>query len=64
MTRLSKMLRQKGMTAYQLAKQTGIPTRTCYFYADGTKPLKKANYIYVKAIADALDCTVDELMEG
>lgn len=63
-TKLGSAMKARGMTAYRLSKITGIGMRSLYYYETGGRQLKKASYDTVQKIADALQVTATDIMEG
>lgn len=54
-----KLLQEKGITAYKVSKETGIPTSS---FTDWKKKRSKPKFINLKKIADYLDVEVNYLM--
>lgn len=58
-TKLSERLHELGMSQRELARLTGINHVSISRYASGTR---SPNVYYAALIAQALNCTVDELL--
>jgi len=54
------ILQVRGLTAYRVAKDTGIPLAIVYEWASGKREPAKLDYL--KKLADYLDCSVDYLL--
>ena len=53
-----RLLSERGMSQSELARRSGIPKTTMHRYVNGDDiPVSK-----IRAIADALDVTIDELL--
>ena len=63
MTKLDKVMKSKGMTAYRLSKITGIDIRSLYYYTTGDRKLNKARYSTVQKIANALQVTAEDILD-
>lgn len=64
MTNLQKRRVEKGYTQGQLATMTGISLWTIREYEQGRRILDKSESWRAVILADALDCSVEELMEN
>jgi transcriptional regulator with XRE-family HTH domain len=60
-TKLKDCRKAKGLTQAQLAEAAGVPVRTIQGYECGRKPLKKAAYETVEALARALKMEMKDL---
>lgn len=58
---LRRLRKQKGLTQKELAQKTGVAAGTICNWERG---LCTCSERYIKALAQALDCTVDELSDG
>ena len=54
------ILQEYGLTAYRVAKDTGIPQAIVYEWASGKREPAKLEHL--KKLADYLDCSVDYLL--
>jgi len=55
-----EILQVRGLTAYRIAKDTGIPQATVYEWA--AKVREPAQLDHLTKLADYLDCSVDYLL--
>ena len=62
MAKLREYRTKAKMTQADLAKLTGISLRTIQDYDQERKPLERAAAATVLTIADALGCTVEDLI--
>jgi transcriptional regulator with XRE-family HTH domain len=58
---LKKLLLEKGLTAAQLARISGVPRQSLSDWLGGSRP---RNLDHVKKVADALKVSIDELCYG
>lgn len=58
---LKTLRRFRGMTQEELAKETGITSRTIMSYENDVKKLRRASYENIKKLASALDVSVDDI---
>lgn len=63
MNKLKQRREAAGMTQADLAKATGISVRVIQNYEQGTRPLNGARVITVKHIADAIGCSIEDLID-
>lgn len=54
-----RLLDERGMSVYQLAKKTGEPPNTVYRIARGDN---EPGTVLLCRIAEALECTMDDLL--
>lgn len=59
--RLQKVRLSKGLSQSQLARASGINVRIIQYYEQGSRDLYEASYSRVKALADALGVSCEEL---
>ncbi len=59
--RVGKLLRERGMTVYGLAKEAHIPATTAYRLARGN--VKRVDVRLVDRLCAALNCQVADLFE-
>lgn len=59
--RLSSSLRRRNMTAYALAKETGLSQSILSYLLNGHKPIDKIEVGTAKRIATSLGVTLDYL---
>ena len=62
MTKLKEKREQRGLSRSQLATKTGISLRTIEALEQGLRPIEKAQVLTVIKLADALDCSVYDLI--
>lgn len=62
-TRLQQMRKNCGLTQKELATKAGVNLRTLQQYELGTKDINKASASAVYALAKALNCEVEDLLE-
>lgn len=60
---LKEKRQQAGLSQSQLAERSGISFRMIQHYEQGVKDLNKAAAITVYNLAQALGCTVEDLVE-
>ena len=53
-----------GMTLKELAEKAGVNINTLITYDNGRKDLNNASVIFVKKLARALNCTIDDLTDS
>ena len=58
---LTQLRELRNMTQEELAFKAGITSRTLISYENDVMKLRKASYERLKRIADALDCSVDDI---
>ena len=62
LSKLEMMRAAKGMSRAELAEKTGIPYQTIASWENGNRSFSKFESL-VK-IANVLDCTIDDIVEG
>lgn len=62
LSKLETMRAAKGMSRMELSEKTGIPYQTIANWENGNRTLSKFENL-VK-IANALDCKIDDIVEG
>ena len=63
-TKLKQIRKEKGLTQKELAEKTGTNLRTIQHYEQGSKDLNMAAAITVLRIAQALDCSIEDLLDA
>lgn len=63
MSKLKEIREKKNMSQTQLAKLSGINLRTIQDYEQDKRSINKAQLATVYALAQTLDCTMEELIE-
>lgn len=58
---LKTLRRFRGMTQEELAKATGITSRTIMSYENDVEKLRKARYDTIDKLANALSVSVDDI---
>lgn len=58
---LKTLRRFRGMTQEELAKATGITSRTIMSYENDVEKLRKASYDTIDKLANALSVSVDDI---
>lgn len=58
---LKTLRRFRGMTQEELAKATGITSRTIMSYENDVEKLRKASYDTIDKLANALNVSVDDI---
>jgi hypothetical protein len=58
---LKTLRRFRGMTQEELAKETGITSRTIMSYENDVEKLRKASYDTIDKLANALSVSVDDI---
>lgn len=58
---LKTLRRFRGMTQEELAKSTGITSRTIMSYENDAEKLRKARYDTIDKLANALSVSVDDI---
>lgn len=60
---LKELLEQKEITIYHLSKISGIPKSTINDICSGRSKIEKCSAKTIKQLAQALNCTMDDIME-
>lgn len=63
MSNLKLIRESKGFSQSELSKKSGVNRRTLQDYEQGQKDINGARAITVYNIAQALDCTVEDLIK-
>ena len=63
MTNLKRIRTELGFTQSQLAEASGVNVRMIQHYEQGVKDINAAGALTVYKIAQALKCTVEDLLE-
>lgn len=61
-TKLQEVRKAVGLSQSQLAERAGIPLRTLQHYEIGDKNIRKAAVDTVLALAEALGCSINEII--
>jgi len=63
MTNLKRIRETAGLSQSKLAEVSGVSARMIQHYEQGFKDINKAHAITVYRLAEALGCTVEDLLE-
>lgn len=63
MTNLKRIRKERGLTQPQLSEASGVNVRMIQHYEQGVKDINVAGALAVYKIAQALNCTVEDLLE-
>jgi transcriptional regulator with XRE-family HTH domain len=63
MTNLKRIREELGFSQSKLAEESGVNIRMIQHYEQGVKDINKAQAITVYRLAQALNCTVEDLLE-
>ncbi len=63
MTNLKRIRRSVGLSQSQLSERSGVSVRMIQHYEQGVKDINAAGALIVCKLAQALDCTVEDLIE-
>ena len=63
MNKLKEKRMQRKLSQSQLAKASGVSLRMLQKYEQGDRDIKKAQAETVYKLAQALDCTIEELID-
>ena len=63
MTNLKKIREATGLSQAKLAEVSGVNVRMIQYYEQGAKDINAAAALTVYRLAQALDCTVEDLLE-
>lgn len=62
MSNLKKIREEKKLTQIQLSEKSGVNIRMISYYEQGVKDINKAQGLTLQALANALECTIEELL--
>lgn len=63
MTNLKRIRKERKIKQTELAERAGVSLRTLQDYEQGQKPINGASALTVYKIAEALECSVGEILE-
>ena len=63
MSNLKKIRETSGLSQGKLAEASGVNVRMIQHYEQGVKDINSAAALTVSKLAQALDCTVEDLLE-
>lgn len=64
MTNLKRIRKEKGFTQSRLAQQLGVDQTTLSRYESGVLDINKAEALVVYTMAQILECSVADILEG
>lgn len=64
MTNLKKIREANGLSQAKLAEVSGVNKRMIQYYEQGVKDIDAAAALTVYRLAQALNCTVEDLLEN
>ena len=62
-TLLARKRQECHLSQEELAKKAKISVETVCAYEQGKRDIERAQYRIVKALADALECSIDEIVK-
>jgi DNA-binding XRE family transcriptional regulator len=62
-TNLASIRKESGLTQAKLSEASGVNIRMIQHYEQGQKPINSAEALTVYKLAQALNCTVEDLLE-
>lgn len=63
MSNLKRIRKARDITQVELSEASGVNRRMIEFYEQGVKDINKAQALTLYKIAQALGCTMEELLE-
>ena len=63
MTNLKRIREARGLSQAKLAEISGVNVRMIQYYEQGVKDINAAAALTVYKLAQALECTVEDLLE-
>ncbi|MDR0519701.1 MAG: helix-turn-helix transcriptional regulator [Clostridiales Family XIII bacterium] len=63
MSKIQEQRKRAGLSQAGLAEKGGLPLRTLQDYEQGRRDINGAAVVTVKALADALGCRIEDLIE-
>lgn len=63
MTNLKRIREASGLSQSKLSEASGVSIRMIQHYEQGVKDINSAAALTVNKLAQALDCTVEDLLE-
>lgn len=64
MSNLKTIREDKGLSQSQLSELSGVNNRMIQHYEQGVKDINKAQGLTLQALAIALDCKIEDLLEA
>ena len=62
MSNLKRIREERNITQIQLAEKSGVNIRMISYYEQGFKDINKAQGLTLRALANALECNIEELL--
>jgi len=63
MSNLKKIREERNITQAQLSEKSGVNIRMIQHYEQGYKDINKAQGITLQALAQALECKIEDILE-
>lgn len=63
MSNLKRIRNDKGLSQGKLSEISGVNTRMIQYYEQGVKDINKAQGLTLQALANALECKIEDLLE-
>lgn len=63
MSNLKTIRTNKGLSQGKLSEISGVNTRMIQYYEQGVKDINKAQGLTLQALANALECKIEDLLE-
>jgi len=63
MSKLKQIREEKNITQSKLSELSGVNFRTLQYYEQGYKDINKAQGITLHALAQALECKIEDIIE-
>ena len=63
MSNLKRIREERKITQVKLSEASGVNIRILQYYEQGYKDINKAQAITLYRLAQALECTIEELLE-
>lgn len=64
MSNLKQIRESLNISQSELAEKSGVSVRMIQYYEQGVKDINKAQAITVYKLSEALECSVEDLLEG
>jgi transcriptional regulator with XRE-family HTH domain len=63
MSNLKTIRTNRGLSQGKLSEISGVNTRMIQYYEQGVKDINKAQGLTLQALANALECKIEDLLE-
>ena len=63
MSNLKRIREERNITQAQLSEKSGVNLRMVQYYENGFKDVNKAQGITLQALAHALECKIEDILE-